>query len=106
MPAFDEDPTYDGAVADLLQLIYAEVTRRGGIYKLHADYANQPQTGGAKVYDYLWVGENVTNADTLREATKDHPPYVVPCIDSSFASIESDDEPFLSRRFLTCSSRC
>jgi hypothetical protein len=82
-------------MADLLQLIYAEVTRRGGIYKLHADYANQPQTGGAKVYDYLWVGENLTSADVLREAVKSHPPYVVPCIDMSFASIENDDDPFL-----------
>jgi hypothetical protein len=93
--AFEETPQYDGAVADLLQLIYAEVARRGGIYKVHADFANQPQTGGAKVYDYLWVGENVGNADGLREAVKNHPPYVVPCIDMSFAKVESDDEPYL-----------
>ena len=93
--AFEETPQYDGAVADLLQLIYAEVTRRGGIYKVHADYANEPQTRGAKVYDYLWVGENVDNADKLREAVKNHTPYVVPCIDMSFAQIESDDEPYL-----------
>ena len=93
--AFEETPQYDGAVADLLQLIYAEVTRRGGIYKVHADFANQPQTGGAKVYDYLWVGENVGNADGLREAVKNHSPYVVPCIDMSFATVASDDEPYL-----------
>jgi hypothetical protein len=93
--AFEETPQYDGAVADLLQLIYAEVTRRGGIYKVHADFANQPQTGGAKVYDFLWVGENVGNADGLREAVKNHSPYVVPCIDMSFANVESDDEPYL-----------
>ena len=93
--AFEETPQYDGAVADLLQLIYAEVTRRGGIYKVHADFANQPQSGGAKVYDYLWVGENVGNADGLREAVKNHSPYVVPCIDMSFAKVESDDEPYL-----------
>ena len=93
--AFEETPRYDGAEADLLQLIYAEVTRRGGIYKVHADYANQPQTGGAKVYDYLWVGENIGNADSLRDAVKNHPPYVIPCIDMSFARIDSDDEPFL-----------
>ncbi|MCR4411320.1 MAG: hypothetical protein NUV77_02715 [Thermoguttaceae bacterium] len=95
VPAFDETPTYDGAVTDLLMLLYAEVKRRGGIVKLHADYANQPQTGGAKVYDYLWVGENVANADGLREAVKNHSPYVVPCIDLSFAKVENDDEPFL-----------
>jgi hypothetical protein len=95
VPAFEETPQHDGAISDLLQLIYAEVTRRGGIYKVHADYANQPQTQGAKVYDYLWVGENMTNADILREAVKNHPPYVVPCIDMSFATVESDDEAFL-----------
>jgi hypothetical protein len=62
---------------------------------MHADFANQPQTGGTKVYDYLWVGENVDHADGLREAVKNHDPYVVPCIDMSFAEIESDDEPYL-----------
>jgi hypothetical protein len=94
-PAFEEVAQYDGAVTDLLQLIYAEVTRRGGIYKIHADFANQPQTGGVKVYDYLWVGENVDNADGLREAVKNHPPYVVPCIDMWAAKVTSDDEQFL-----------
>jgi len=95
VPTFEESAQYDGAVADLLQLIYAEVARRGGIYKVHADFANQPQTGGSKVYDYLWVGENVDNADGLREAVKNHPPYVVPCIDMWAAKVMSDDEPFL-----------
>jgi len=93
--AFEETPQHDGAIADLLQLIYAEVKRRGGIVKLHSDGANQPQVGGAKVYDYLWVGEGVNNADGLREAVKNHPPYLVPCIDMTFAKIESEDEPYL-----------
>jgi hypothetical protein len=93
--AFDETPTYDGAVADLLQLIYAEVKRRGGIYKVHADRANQPQTDGVRVYDYLWVGENVRNADALREAVKNHPPYVVPCIDGRMVKVGTEDEPYL-----------
>jgi hypothetical protein len=95
VPAFEETAQYDGAETDLLALLYAEVKRRGGIVKLHADYANRPQTGGLKVYDYLWVGENVGNADGLREAVKNHPPYVVPCIDFSFAKVENDDEAFL-----------
>ncbi|NOX54975.1 MAG: hypothetical protein GXP27_11175, partial [Planctomycetes bacterium] len=93
--AFEETPQYDGAVTDLLHLIYSEVKRRGGIYKMHADRANQPQTGGLKVYDYLWVGENVSNADKLREATKNHTPYVVPCIQGTSARIESVDDHFL-----------
>ena len=59
MAAFEETPQYDGAVTDLLYLIYSEIKRRGGIYKMHADCSNQPQTAGLKVYDYLWVGEGV-----------------------------------------------
>jgi hypothetical protein len=52
-------------------------------------------TGGLQVYDYLWVGEGVDDADGLRKAVKNHPPYVVPCIHGSLAKIENDDDPFL-----------
>jgi len=93
--AFEESPTHDGALSDLLQLIYSDVKRRGGIVKLHIDAADQPRTGDAKVYDYLWVGEGVTNADGLREAVKNHVPYVVPCIDRTYAKIANEDEPYL-----------
>jgi hypothetical protein len=95
VPAFEETPALDGAFVDLLAIIYEEVKRRGGILKLHVDAADPPRSGGLKVYDYLWVGEGVGNADGLREAAKDHPPYVVPCIDQAFARVEDDDEPFL-----------
>lgn len=93
--AFQETPQYDGAMTDLLCLIYSEVKRRGGIYKMHADRANEPQTGGLKVYDYLWVGENVENADGLRKAAKNHTPYVVPCIQGTAAKVEGESEHFL-----------
>lgn len=93
--AFAETAEYDGAFADLLALIYAEVQRRGGILKLHVDAADRPRCGDLKLYDYLWVGEGVNQVDTLREAVKNHPPYVVPCIDMTFAKIESADEPYL-----------
>jgi hypothetical protein len=93
--AFAETPAYDGAMTDLLCLIYSEVKRRGCIYKMHADRTNQPQTGGLKVYDYLWVGENVANADGLRNAAKNHMPYVVPCIQGTSAKIEGADDHFL-----------
>lgn len=95
VPAFEETPHYDGALTDLLALIYAEVKRRGGILKLHVDGALEPQTGGEKVYDYLWVGEGVNNADGLRKAVKNHAPYVVPCIDMSFAKVGNEDEQYL-----------
>jgi hypothetical protein len=93
--AFEETPEHDGAFADLLALIYADVKRRGGILKLHVNAAEQPQSGGLKVYDYLWVGEGVSSADPLRETVKNYPPYVVPCLDMGFTSVETEDEPFL-----------
>jgi hypothetical protein len=95
VPAFEESARLDGAESDLLQLVYAEVKRRGGVFKLHCDASNAPHTGGAKVYDYLWVGENVRDADGLREAVKNHPPYVVPCLDMTFTKIDEADDPCL-----------
>jgi hypothetical protein len=95
MAAFEETAELDGAFGDLLALIYGEVKRRGGILKLHVNGADAPHVGGLKVYDYLWVGEGVGNADRLRQAVKNYPPYVVPCIDQAFAQVASEDEPFL-----------
>ncbi|MBM3288974.1 MAG: hypothetical protein FJY92_02360, partial [Candidatus Hydrogenedentes bacterium] len=93
--AFDESPEHDGAFADMLALIYAEVKRRGGIVKLHVNAAERPEAGGLKTYDYLWVGEGVANADALREAVKNYDPYVVPCLDMGFTRVEDEDEPYL-----------
>ncbi len=92
--AFEERADHDGALTDLLAIIYAEVKRRGGIVKIHASATHCPGVG-MKVYDYLWVGESVRNADALRQAVKDHPPYVVPCLDMSRARIPSEDELYL-----------
>jgi hypothetical protein len=91
---FDESPTHDGALGDLLSLIYSEVSRRSGIVKIHASAASRPQID-SKVYDYLWVGESVRNGDGLREAVKNHPPYVVPCLDMSRATVGNEDELYL-----------
>ncbi len=95
MAAFEESVHYDGALTDLLSLIYAEVKRQGRIMKLHVDGALEPQTAGQKVYDYLWVGEGVGNADALRESVKHHTPYVIPCIDETFAPIANVTDHFL-----------
>ena len=95
MPVFKETADYDGAVTDLLYLVYSEVKRRGGIYKLHADGSNKPLTGGLKVYDYLWVGEGVRDVDGMREIVKDHPPYVVPCVHGSIAKVEDGNDQYL-----------
>ncbi len=93
--AFEETAAHDGALADLLALVYAEVKRRGGIVKLHVSGAARPHVGNLRVYDYLWVGEGVNNADGLREKVKNHLPYVVPCIDREFAPIADEEEPYL-----------
>ncbi|MCL4215930.1 MAG: hypothetical protein KJ052_02845, partial [Candidatus Hydrogenedentes bacterium] len=95
MLVFEETRHYDGALTDLLALIYSEVKRRGGILKLHVDGALEPQTAGQTVYDYLWVGEGVGNADGLRNSVKNHQPYVVPCIDMTFATVDNEDDQYL-----------
>lgn len=92
---FEEAPDYDGAFTDLLGLMYAEVKRRGGIFKLHVNGAEEPMTRGVRVYDYLWVGEGVGNLDAMRETVKNYPAYVVPCPDMTFAKTTTDDEPYL-----------
>jgi hypothetical protein len=65
------------------------------VLKVHVSGNQRPQSGELKVYDYLWVGEGVGNAERMREAVKNHPPYVVPCIDMTYATVAGDDEPFL-----------
>ncbi len=92
--AFAESPTEDGALGDLLAQIYAEVHRRGGLVKVHCGATDRPRTN-LTVYDYLWVGEEIESGDSLREAVKDYPPYVVPCLDMSKARIENEDELYL-----------
>lgn len=91
--AFEETPTHEGAREDLFSLIYSEVKRRGGIMKVHYVRSQIPQM--AKVWDYVWVGEGADNADRTREECKNHPPYVVPCLDLSSSKVESDDELYL-----------
>jgi hypothetical protein len=92
--AFNETAENDGALADLLSLIYAETKRRGGVLKVHYGAVSRPRTD-FKVYDYIWVGECVENSDALRAAVKNHPPYVVPCLDMSRAKIANEDELYL-----------
>lgn len=75
--AFKEGPKMDGAMGDFLALIYAEVKRRGGIYKLHVEGINTVYTD-LKIYDYLWVGEACNDIDFVRESIKNYTPYVSP----------------------------
>lgn len=92
--AFEENSQNDGALADLLALVYAEVHRRGGVVKVHRGGTRCPHSD-LKLYDYLWVGEGVREGDKFRETVKNHPPYVVPCLDMSRATIDNEDDLYL-----------
>ncbi|MBR5506516.1 MAG: hypothetical protein IKV88_00535 [Clostridia bacterium] len=67
---------YDPEIEDLLCLVYNEVKRRGGVYKVHADLNNRPNTRD-RVYDYLWIGEGVKGKNF--GIGKEYQPYIVPC---------------------------
>lgn len=92
--AFEESRRHDGALTDLLEIIYSEIKRRGGVFKIHYSATDAPATS-TKLYDYLWAGESVRDADALREAVKNYTPYVVPCLDMSRARIAREDELYL-----------
>lgn len=92
--AFQESAEHDAAEEDLVALIYSEVKRRGGIYKMHADQNNQPKWA-KQLYDYLWVGEGVFNIDKVREGTKNHLPYVIPGYDFREGKPKNEDETYL-----------
>jgi hypothetical protein len=96
--AFEESETRDGAFEDLLEIIYEEVKHYGGIVWLHAGQwyrRNRRPPADVKLYDYFWAGEGVTDLDEVRETIKDHPPYIVPCIDLSRAHVVNEDELYL-----------
>lgn len=75
--AFKEGPYRDGALEDWLGLLYSEVKRRGGIFKLHKEGADRPFTS-FRVYDYLWVGEETRDIDWMRNTVKNYEPYLIP----------------------------
>ena len=73
---------YDADVEDMLSQLYSEIKKRGGVYKLHCDRNNRAPCKD-RVYDYLWVGEAVTEMQA--GIGKDYPGYVVPCQDRHFS---------------------
>lgn len=88
----------DAAFEDLLGLVYDQVKRRGGIVKVHAGVwyrgAGRPPVE-PRLYDYMWVGETATEPDKQREALKDHPPYLVPCLDLARTPVAREDDLYL-----------
>jgi hypothetical protein len=68
--AFSERPGNDGALTDLLALIYAEVKRRGGLMKLHIGGAMRPQTDQKSMTIFGWAkaAAAATNCARRRKA--------------------------------------
>ena len=95
-------------VEDLLGMIYTEVKKRGGIYKLHCS-GNNPAPAIDRVYDYLWIGESV-GVDGIG-AGKNFPDYVVPCQDKVRINWDNPDYyfakviPFMQFPLLTTRGR-
>lgn len=89
---------YDPEIEDLLSIIYGEVKKRGGTYKLHCGENDAPPTID-RVYDYLWIGECVKYSKV--GVGKDFPDYVVPCpdfahdVEGSFESHFAKAIPFM-----------
>ncbi len=84
---------YDPELEDLLGTIYSEVKKRGGIYKLHCDHNNPPPCKD-RVYDYLWIGECVEDAEI--GVGKDFQPYVVPSQDMQYSKVTDPDTYYAS----------
>ncbi len=84
---------YDPEREDLLGMIYTEIKKRGGIYKLHCD-GNSGAPCIDRVYDYLWIGECIKKVDIgIGKTYKD---YVVPCQDKVRLTLTEPDYYFAS----------
>ena len=78
----------DPYIEDTLARIYSAVKERGGIVTVHQGLCISPRAN-AKIYDYLWVGESITDIKELRRAAT-FDPYVVPCPDFRFLKGSAD----------------
>ena len=81
-----KDIQYDPYEEDFYARMYSFVKERGGIMKMH--YSNNCRPASEeKLYDYLWVGEGVSDVDSMLE-TIGFDPYLVPCPDLRWAKDE------------------
>ncbi len=82
------DMPYDPELEDLLGIVYHEIKKRGGVYKIHVDRNNTTPCKD-KVCDYLWIGEGVIKDNY--GIGKGYEPYIVPCQDASVADTKNPD---------------
>lgn len=79
-----KDIQYDPYEEDFYARMYSFVKENNGIMKMHYSNTCRPASD-EKLYDYLWVGEGVSNIDDLLE-TITYDPYLVPCPDLRWVS--------------------
>lgn len=90
-----EDIPYEPCAEDMLARLYNLVHSQGKIMKHHYSRSDRPITK-EKVYDYLWVGENVKDVSKLKR-TVTFDPYVVPCPDFNVLDRDSSFEVFFAQ---------
>ena len=73
------DIHYDPYEEDFYARMYSFVKENHGIMKMHYSNVCRPASD-EKLYDYLWVGEGVSDLDQLLE-TAAFDPYLIPCPD-------------------------
>ena len=88
----DDQLPYDPYAEDLLARAYDLCHKRGGLIKMHLT-ANRRITSKDKLYDYLWVGEGVSDPTTML-MTVPYEPYVVPCPDYKCVTDENYESFF------------
>ncbi|MBR7160714.1 MAG: hypothetical protein IKD20_06745 [Clostridia bacterium] len=81
---------YEAEVEDMLALFYEELKSRGMIYKLHiGTYLDYPSD--LKLYDYLYVGEGVTQLKEIVPHCRNMRPYLVPAFDRRTCEVKAPD---------------
>lgn len=86
---------YEPCAEDMLARLYSLVNGKGKIMKLHYSRSDRP-TVKDKVYDYLWVGEAISDINKLRK-TVSYDPYIVPCPDFNVLEDSSQFEIFYAQ---------
>ncbi|MBQ9797480.1 MAG: hypothetical protein IJW50_07135 [Clostridia bacterium] len=81
------DIHYDPYEEDFYARMYSFVKESNGIMKMHYSNVCRPASD-EKLYDYLWVGEGVSDLDSLL-GTVEFDPYLIPCPDLRWTSEEA-----------------
>lgn len=81
-PLVGEKIPYEPCCEDMLVRLYSMVKSKGKIMKLHYNMNDRPIVKD-KVYDYLWVGEAVSDMNSLKKTVL-YDQYIVPSPDFQY----------------------